>query len=65
MASLESATAEAQRKQLYLERLVQPNTPDVATEPKRIKSILEVFALGMIAWGVLSLLLAGVREHHD
>jgi capsular polysaccharide transport system permease protein len=65
MAALESARAEAQRKQLYLERLVQSNTPDVAIEPKRLKSIFEVFALGMIVWGVLSLLLAGVREHHD
>ena len=65
MAALEGARAEAQRKQLYLERLVQPNTPDIAIEPKRLKSIFEVFALGMIAWGVLSLLLAGVREHHD
>jgi capsular polysaccharide transport system permease protein len=65
MAALESAQAEAQRKQLYLERLVQPNTPDVAIEPKRIRSIFEVFALGIIAWGILTLLLAGVREHHD
>ncbi len=65
MTALENARAEAQRKQLYLERLVQPNEPDVAVEPKRIKSILIVFALGMIAWGVLSLLIAGVREHHD
>ncbi|CAE6845281.1 hypothetical protein R69746_07108 [Paraburkholderia aspalathi] len=65
MAALENARAEAQRKQLYLERLVQPNTPDVAIEPKRLKSIFEVFALGMILWGVLSLLLAGMREHRD
>lgn len=65
MAALENARAEAQRKQLYLERLVQPNQPDVAIEPKRLKQIFEVFALGMIVWGVLSLLLAGVREHHD
>ncbi|KVA43299.1 hypothetical protein [Burkholderia cepacia] len=65
MSALENARAEAQRKQLYLERLVQPNTPDVAIEPKRLKRIFEVFALGMIVWGVLSLLLAGVREHHD
>ncbi|NKJ45335.1 hypothetical protein CIC12_00960 [Burkholderia sp. SG-MS1] len=65
MSALENARAEAQRKQLYLERLVQPNTPDIAIEPKRLKSIFEVFALGMIVWGVLSLLLAGVREHHD
>jgi capsular polysaccharide transport system permease protein len=65
IAALDSARANAERKQLYLERLVQPNTPDVAVEPKRIKSIFEVFALGMILWGVLSLLLAGVREHHN
>lgn len=65
MSALENARAEAQRKQLYLERLVQPNTPDVAIEPKRLKRIFEVFAVGMIVWGVLSLLLAGVREHHD
>ncbi|MGN3962538.1 hypothetical protein ACS0ZG_15660 [Burkholderia gladioli] len=65
MAALENARADAQRKQLYLERLVEPNTPDVAIEPKRLKSIFEVFALGIIAWGILELLLAGVREHHD
>ena len=65
MAALESARAEAQRKELYLERLVKPNTPDVAIEPKRLKSIFEVFALGMMIWGVLSLLVSGVREHHD
>ncbi|ANH73286.1 chain length determinant family protein [Ralstonia insidiosa] len=65
MTALESARAEAQRKQLYLERLVQPNQPDVAIEPRRLKRIFEVFALGMIAWGVLSLLVTGVREHHD
>lgn len=65
MAALENARAEAQRKQLYLERLVEPNQPDVAIEPKRLKRIFEVFALGMIALGVLSLLVTGVREHHD
>ena len=65
MAALENARAEAQRKQLYLERLVQPNQPDVAVEPKRLKRIFEIFALGMLVCGVLSLVLAGVREHHD
>ncbi|KAF1010224.1 MAG: hypothetical protein VB140_03100 [Burkholderia sp.] len=65
MTAFENACADAQRKQLYLERLVQPNVPDVAIEPKRLKAIFEVVALGIIAWGILSLLLAGVREHHD
>lgn len=65
IVALENARGEAERKQLYLDRLIQPNLPDVATEPKRLKSIFEVFALGIIAWGILSLLLAGMREHHD
>jgi capsular polysaccharide transport system permease protein len=65
MASLEQARNEAQRKQLYLERIVQPNKPDIAIEPQRIRSILTTFVVGLIAWGILSILVAGVREHHD
>ncbi|WP_108420870.1 hypothetical protein [Limnohabitans sp. MMS-10A-178] len=63
MASLDSARNEAQRKQLYLERLVQPHTPDKAMEPRRIRSIGMIFILGMILWGVLSLIVASVKEH--
>ncbi|MBB5421879.1 capsular polysaccharide transport system permease protein [Paraburkholderia sp. JPY158] len=62
---LETTRSEAGRKQLYLERLVQPNSPDVAIEPHRLRSILTVLVCGLIAWGILTLLLAGVREHHD
>jgi capsular polysaccharide transport system permease protein len=54
---------EALRQQLYLERIVQPNLPDYAMEPRRLRSVLVVFVLGMMAWGVLSLLVAGIREH--
>ena len=64
-ASLESAKSESQRKQLYLERLVQPNLPDMAVEPRRIRSVFMIFALGLIAWGVVSLLVASVKEHTD
>lgn len=65
LTSLTSAKNEAQRQQLYLERLVQPSLPDIATEPRRIRSIISVLMLGLVAWGVLSMLLAGVREHQD
>ena len=65
MASLELARNEAQRKQVYLERIVQPSLPDTANEPRRLRSILATFVLGLIAWGVLTMLLAGVREHQD
>lgn len=65
LAALDSARNEAQRKQLYLERLVQPNTPDVAIEPRRLRSVLVVLAVGLVLWGVASMVLAGVREHMD
>jgi capsular polysaccharide transport system permease protein len=65
MASLENAKNEARRKVLYLERIVQPNTPDFALQPKRIRGILSTLMLGLATWGILAMLLAGVREHED
>lgn len=65
MASLEQARNEAQRKQLYLERIAQPSLPDAAMEPRRLRSIAAVFVLGLIIWGVLSMLIAGIKEHQD
>ena len=65
LTALTSAKNEAQRQQLYLERLVQPSLPDVAVEPRRLRNVLSVFLLSLISWGVLTMLLAGVREHQD
>jgi capsular polysaccharide transport system permease protein len=65
LASLETARSEALRQQMYLERLVQPNLPDKAMEPRRIRAMFTVFLVGLIAWGVVSLLVAAIREHSD
>ena len=65
LASLELARNEAQRKQVYIERIAQPSLPDVAMEPRRFRGILATFVLGLVAWGILTMLLAGVREHQD
>jgi capsular polysaccharide transport system permease protein len=65
LADLETARSEALRQQLYLDRLVQPNLPDKAMEPRRIRSMFTVFLIGLIAWGVVSLLIAAIREHLD
>lgn len=65
LASLELARNEAQRKQLYLERIVQPSKPDKAMEPRRIRGMIATLVLGLIAWGVLTIFMAGVREHQD
>ena len=65
LASLETARSESARQQLYLERLVQPSLPDKAMEPRRLRSVFTVFLVSMIAWGVVGLLLASIREHAD
>ncbi|MHB8843707.1 MAG: hypothetical protein ACYC7L_03075 [Nitrospirota bacterium] len=65
LTSLEQARSDAERQQLYLGRIVQPSKPDMAMEPRRLRGILATFLLGMIAWGVLTILIAGIREHRD
>jgi capsular polysaccharide transport system permease protein len=63
LASLEDARSETQRKQAYVERIVQPNLPDDPSEPRRLRGIIATFVLGLVAYGILRMLLAGVKEH--
>jgi capsular polysaccharide transport system permease protein len=65
MSTLEQARVDAQRKQLYLELIVQPSKPDYPVEPRRIKNIVVAFFLSATVWGIISLLLAGIKEHHE
>lgn len=62
-ASLEQARIEAIKKQLYLERVSEPSLPDKALEPKRIRGIITAFVLGLVLWGITSMIIAGVKEH--
>lgn len=64
MTSLQGAEDEAQRKQAYIERIAEPSRPDEPAEPRRLRGIFTTFMLGLVAWGILRLLLAGLREHH-
>lgn len=64
MTSLQDARAEARRKQAYVERIAQPSMPDEAQEPRRIRGIFATLMLGLVAWTIATMLLAGVREHH-
>lgn len=65
MGSLQDAANEARRKQAYLERIVQPSLPDYSLEPNRLRGIIATILLGFVAWGILTMLLAGVQEHKD
>lgn len=63
LSSLEQARSESLRQQAYVERIVQPNLADAPMEPRRLRGILATLALALVAYGILRMLLAGVREH--
>jgi capsular polysaccharide transport system permease protein len=63
LASLQDARNEARRQGAYVERVAQPSLPDDALEPRRVRGLLATFIVGLVAWGILAMLLAGVREH--
>nr|MBP8024977.1 capsule biosynthesis protein [Neisseria sp.] len=65
VTSLENAKAEAERQQLYLEVVSQPSVPDMAQLPTRIYNIIATLIIGLIVYGILSLLIASVREHKN
>lgn len=63
MASLDEARNEALRKQAYVERVADPSLPDSSTEPHRARGIFAALVLGLVAYTILRMLLAGVKEH--
>lgn len=66
-ASLETAQIDARRQKLYLDRVVDPTLPSDASQPKRLLSILAVFATCLLIYGGGWLVWAGLREsrHHS
>jgi capsular polysaccharide transport system permease protein len=65
LASLQQAREDVLKQQFYLERVAQPNKPDVAIEPRRIRNVAATLMMALIAWGVLSLLVTAVKEHAE
>ncbi|MHB0992491.1 MAG: hypothetical protein ACYC0M_14610 [Burkholderiales bacterium] len=65
VTSLEQAKVTAQKQELYLETISHPNLPDASQVPKRFQDILATLLVSLIVWGALTVVVAGVREHHD
>ncbi len=65
IGALEQARIQAQKQQLFIETVVTPNLPDEALEPKRVRGVLATLIVGMMLWGVLSVIVGGINEHHD
>ena len=64
LTSLENARQEAQRQQLYLERIVEPNLPDQPEYPERLLLILAVTVTSLTVYFILRKVSAMVLEHH-
>jgi capsular polysaccharide transport system permease protein len=61
-AGLETARLDAQRQELFLEKIARPNLPDFPLYPKRVLSFSLVLASCLLAYGIAWLLVASVRE---
>lgn len=63
LTAMQDARNEARRQRAYVERIAQPSLPDTALEPRRLRGVLSTLIVGLVMWGILVMLLAGVREH--
>ena len=63
LASLEQARVEAQRQQLYVVRVVQPQSPEEALYPRRWLLLASVTVAALLSYSVVMLLYSAVRDH--
>lgn len=62
-ASLEMARVEAQKQQFYLERVVNPNKPDMPVLPKRLIRVLTIAAMLLCVYFIAWMFVVGILEH--
>lgn len=62
-AAMEKARDQAQRQQLFIVRIVEPNMPVKSTYPKGLKTIATVFLSLLLIYAIGWLIAAGVKEH--
>ncbi len=63
VAGFEEATTNAQRQQIFLQRVVEPNLAERSLYPRPVLFTIYAFAGLSMVYGLLWLVVAGVREH--
>lgn len=61
--SLEQARSEALRQQFYLERVVEPNVPDLPEYPKALKTVLTILGFALCLYFIIWMFVVGILEH--
>ena len=61
--SLEQARAEALKQQFYLERVVNPNEPDLPEYPHSWRMVLTIFGFALCLYFIIWMFVVGILEH--
>ncbi len=61
--SLEQARTEALKQQFYLERVVEPNVPDLPEYPKALKTVLTILGFALCLYFIIWMFVVGILEH--
>jgi capsular polysaccharide transport system permease protein len=62
-ASLEQARVESLKQQFYLERVVEPNLPDMADLPHGLRIVLTVVGAAVCLYFIAWMFIVGILEH--
>ena len=65
ISSLEQARIQSEKRQLFIETIVSPNQPDQPLLPHRARGILATTVIGLLLWGIMSVIVGGIREHTE
>jgi capsular polysaccharide transport system permease protein len=63
ITSLETVRVKMENKSSYIEAFQRPTVPDEPTHPERGKRIIISIVVILLSYGILLLLIAGVRDH--
>jgi len=61
--SLEQARTEALKQQFYLERVVNPNEPDLAEYPHALRNVLTILGFALCLYFIIWMFVVGILEH--
>lgn len=62
-SSLEQARADALKQQFYLERVVDPNEPDLPEYPHALRIVLTVLGFALCLYFIIWMFVVGILEH--
>ena len=63
LAQYDKSRADATRQHFYLQTVVDPEAPDMATRPRRLLNIAAIAAFSLCVYSILRAILKNIREH--